>query len=472
MHQIPQFQHPKGQGCVFFLWRLEKSGKVKRNAMVSPKRNQRTGVHPCLSHAFTIVALALGLALAIQPLRAQSAGTQTQSQPPANPQPAQDIPDAPSTVQPPVPKPAFPPPDAASTPAPQAEEGSSSSSAAQTDDGQKPAPPPMPPIETITPGQAPRNLINPKENLFTISVTANFVQIPVMVKDADGRRVDGLLPKDFSVYENDKKQDLTYFTSDPYLLSVAILLDTGMADVALQKINQTYSALVGAFSPYDEVALYTYSSTVSQVTGFTGRPEKLTAVLNEMKLVRGRNSGPPVMDGPFSGGPTVNGAPVGGPTIQPVNTPPREYHVLNDAILRAAVDLGKRDRTRRKIIFVISDGRDMGSQASYRDVLKVLESRDIQVKAVTVDTGALPALSAGREDSISRSRGATTSFPSTSSPRVGDKTIPPLRPAELKRLMRASPTRPGTSMRWATARRPQPAGRPTAASRSWSTRKG
>src|SRR4029077_3010777 len=90
------------------------------------------------------------------------------------------------------------------------------------------------------------------------------------------------------------------------------------------------------------------------------------------------------------GGPTVNGAPVGGPVIAPVNTPPREAHVLNDAILRAALDLTKRDRTRRKVILVISDGRELGSQASYSDVLKVLETRNIQVKAVVVDSGALP----------------------------------------------------------------------------------
>jgi VWFA-related protein len=217
------------------------------------------------------------------------------------------------------------------------------------------------------------------------------VQIPVLVKYSDGRRVDGLLSKDFVVKENGKIQTLTYFSSDPFELSVAVLLDTGIADVALQKVNQSYASLVGAFSPYDEVALYTYSSTVTQVTDYTGRPEKLTAALNQMKLVRGRNNGPPVLGGPLGPqGPTVNGAPVGGPVIQPVNTPPREAHVLNDAILRAALDLSKRDRTRRKVIFVISDGRDLGSKASYRDVLKVLETHDIQVKAVVVDSGALP----------------------------------------------------------------------------------
>jgi VWFA-related protein len=325
------------------------------------------------------------LMLGIPFLHAQSG--QSQSPATANPQPAQEIPDAPSTVHPPAPKPADAPPEAGQGIQPPAYPGE----AGQQPDQQKPAPPPMPPIETIPAGSRPRNQINPREDLYTISVSANVVQIPVLVKYSDGRPVDGLLPKDFIVKENGKVQTLTYFTSDPFQLSVAVLLDTGIADVAFQKVNQSYASLVGAFSPYDEVALYTYSSTVSQVTDYSGRHEKLTAALNQMKTVRGRNNGPPVLGGPLGpDGPTVNGAPVGGPIIQPVNTPPREAHVLNDAILRAALDLSKRDRTRRKVIFVISDGRDLGSKASYRDVLKVLETHGIQVKAVVVDSGALP----------------------------------------------------------------------------------
>jgi VWFA-related protein len=258
----------------------------------------------------------------------------------------------------------------------------------------------MPPVETIAPGSmpdlasqatGPRNQINPKEDLYTITVTTNFVQIPVMVKDKQGRRVDGLLPQDFTVLENGKAQPLTYFTSDPFQLSVAILIDLGMADAAVQKVNQTYSALIGAFSPYDEVALYTYSSTVSRVTDFTPQPERLTAVLDSMKLVRGHSNGPPVLGGPLGPqGPTINGIPVGTAGPPPVYTPPKESHVLNDAILRAALDLSKRDRTRRKVIFVISDGRERGSQASYTDVLHVLQTQGIQVKAVVLDMGALP----------------------------------------------------------------------------------
>jgi VWFA-related protein len=252
----------------------------------------------------------------------------------------------------------------------------------------------MPPIQTVPPGTSTAQGSSGQQQLYKLVVQSNFVQVPVTVKDKDGRLVDGLLPKDFTVLENGKKQQLTFFTSDPFELSVAIVLDLGMPDVAVQKVNQTFPALVGAFSPYDEVALYTYSSTVSQVSDFNGASGKLTAVLNQMKTVRGHNNGPAILGGPFGPqGPTVNGLPVGGPAAPPVNTPPKEAHVLNDAILEAALDLSKRDRTRRKVIFVISDGREFGSKASYSDVLKLLLAQGIQIKAVAVEGAALPLYS-------------------------------------------------------------------------------
>lgn len=245
-------------------------------------------------------------------------------------------------------------------------------------------------IQTVPAGTVPRNQIDETQDLYKIVVPVQTVLIPVTVKYSDGRRVEGLGPKDFTVFENGQKQTLTYFTSDPFELSVAVVLDTGMPDVALQKVNQTYSSLIGAFSPYDEAAVYTYSSTVTQQCDFTNRPQRLEALFDELKLVRGHANGPPELGGPMAGGPTVNGAPVGGPTIAPVNTPPKEAHVLNDAILQAALDLTKRDKTRRKVIFVISDGREFESRASYKSVLKVLQTRNIEVKAVVVDSGALP----------------------------------------------------------------------------------
>ena len=74
-----------------------------------------------------------------------------------------------------------------------------------------------------------------RRDLYKISVTTNFVQIPVMVKDSKRRAGRRLASKDFTVNENGKPQTLTYFTSDPFALSVAVVLDLGMADMAVKR---------------------------------------------------------------------------------------------------------------------------------------------------------------------------------------------------------------------------------------------
>jgi VWFA-related protein len=118
--------------------------------------------------------------------------------------------------------------------------------------------------------------------------------------------------------------------------------------------------------------------------------QKLTAVLNQIKSYNGANNGPPVTSGPLGPqGPIINGRPIDSP-VTPVSTPPKQARVINDAILQAARDLSRRERTRRKIIFVISDGRERGSIASYADTLKVLLTQNIIVYAVGVDGAALP----------------------------------------------------------------------------------
>jgi VWFA-related protein len=301
----------------------------------------------------------------------------------------QDIPDAPSAVRPVQTFPTNLPPAR-----PQPENTPPANPPSTQPAGSENAPPSMPPVTTVPPGSVPSGDLNTRDDLYKIVTRVNFVLVPVTVKDGDGHLVDGLLPRDFSVYEDGKKQDLKFFTSDPFPLSAAVILDVGMPDTAVQKINQTYSALSGAFSPYDEVSLYTYSTTVSQVSDFSSAGQKLTGVLNQMKLERGRNNGAPVMNGPLGPqGPTINGIPVERPGAQPNIAPPKDVRVLNDAILRAALDLGKRDRARRKIIFIISDGREYGSRVSYSDVLKVLLSREITVYAIGVDSSAIPIYS-------------------------------------------------------------------------------
>jgi VWFA-related protein len=228
------------------------------------------------------------------------------------------------------------------------------------------------------------------EEIFKIRSNVNQVLVPVMVKDSSGRMVNGLFSRDFAVFEDGKKQNLNFFSISPFALSVAVVFDVGMADVAVQKVNQTFPALEGAFSQFDEVSLYTYSSSVSKAADFAAVGKRLTAALDSLKYVTGRNNGPPVTSGPMGPqGPTVNGVPID-PGSPRVITPPKESHVLNDALVAAALDLSKRDRSRRKVIFIITDGREARSNASYRDTLRVLLSNGIMVYGVAVEGSAIP----------------------------------------------------------------------------------
>jgi VWFA-related protein len=294
------------------------------------------------------------------------------------------VPDAPSATRP---VPQFPPtPPAKNLPPREPEEKPAA---------QEPAAEPVPIAVTdqaaprTTPTSAPLPTTPSQEELFKVVKLVNFVLVPVTVKDDAGRLVDGLLPKDFQVMENGERQELKFFTSDPFPISAAIVFDLGLPDNAVHKIQQTFPALEGAFTQYDELSIYSYSSAVRRVSDFGALSQQLTAVFNQLKTERGRNAGPPVVGGPFGSGPTYNGAPVAGQGPI-VITPTKESHVLNDALLQAAVDLGKRDRTRRKVILIVSDGRELGSRASYEDVLKVLLTNGITVFALAVDSAAIP----------------------------------------------------------------------------------
>ncbi|MGB9489562.1 MAG: VWA domain-containing protein [Terriglobales bacterium] len=312
-----------------------------------------------------------------------------------------EIPDAPSATRPiPPPEAASPREDAAQAQdqMPDASENVTSGSrelphsptdAAAGNNSTTP-PPPMPPVKTVAAGSIPKDADTGEDVGFTIKTTANLVLVPVTVKDNDGRMVNGLQPKDFSVYENGQKQQMKFFTSDPFALSAAVIIDLGMPDVAVKKVQQTLSALQGAFSPFDEVAIYTYSDKAGRISDFGSVGRQLTAVLNEVRTYSGENNGPPVTSGPLGPqGPIINGMPIDTP-VTPVSTPPRVAHVMNDAILMAARDLAKRDRTNRKILFVISDGRELGSKASYSDTLKVLLTQNITMYAVGLEGAAIP----------------------------------------------------------------------------------
>src|SRR5208283_1408779 len=143
----------------------------------------------------------------------------------------QKLPDAP-TPQNNAPAPAI------SIPTPGDQGSSSSSENPETPANTRSAPPqspgqtnPQPPppgsqeIKTVPAGSVPQSGESGREELFKLQKTVSFVTVPVTVKDDEGKLVDGLLQKDFSIYEDGVKQQLKLFTSDPFPLSAALIID-------------------------------------------------------------------------------------------------------------------------------------------------------------------------------------------------------------------------------------------------------
>jgi VWFA-related protein len=309
---------------------------------------------------------------------------------PDAPLPQNNAPDPPAAVPQASNRPS---PDAGSTP----ENTTPSPAQAQpqpNNDAAAPPAQPKPAITTLAPGQQPSGAPAPQEQLFTLSRQLNFVQVPVTVKDDSGRLVNGLLRPNFSVLENGVQQNIVFFTSDPFPISAALIIDIDLPNTALDRIKETFSALTGAFSEFDELAVYTYGNTVRSQQDFLGAlSDKTAATLRSVRKIEGQPSGPAVNDNPMTAGPSVNGRqfPDTGRSVSSMdNRAYPESAVLNDAILRASVDLGRRDATRRRILFIISDGREKGSTASYDDVKKVLLTNNITVFAVAADTAAMP----------------------------------------------------------------------------------
>lgn len=228
------------------------------------------------------------------------------------------------------------------------------------------------------------------------SVHVNYVDLPVTVKDKKGHQVPGLTWRDFRIFENGEKQDIKVFISDPSPLSMAFVIDQSVTADVMAKVNESLDSIQGALTSYDEIAVFSYSHGSQERTAFTGAQSARVPAVLALTRSTGAEELVPINSGPFdSCGIHENGACVD-PNLQSGKsagngyfmTIPKEIHTLNDAILAAAKELSTRPKERRRIIYVISDGKEAGSKATYKEVLHYLQAHDIAVYGTLVGDSA------------------------------------------------------------------------------------
>ncbi len=250
-----------------------------------------------------------------------------------------------------------------------------------------------------TEDQAPAYVPPPGEGVkaMTLMVQVNYVDLPFTVKDSKGQLVPGLQQRDVQVFENGLRQHISFFTTDSFPLSVALVVDQSMTYDNMLRVNESLGALQSAFTRYDEVEVFTYNNGPKLVTDFTGAQSARLTQAIEISKGSGRD---PLLAGMLSG-PLSQTTVINNQNFDP-NTasqrghsgiqlnPPKELHTLNDAILAAAVTLSKKPIERRRVIYVISDGKEYGSTAKFKDVLTYLETNRIEVDGTLVGDSSLP----------------------------------------------------------------------------------
>ncbi len=230
-----------------------------------------------------------------------------------------------------------------------------------------------------------------------IRLNVNFVEVPVTVKDSKGQLVAGLTFRDFKVFEDNQREPLRLFTVDPAPLSIVFLIDQSVTSDVMTKVNDSLGAIQGALTPYDEVAVFTYNNGAQNRSGgFTGAQSARVPFVLSMTKAAGADDISPVNSGPLAGCSVRQNGNCVDPNLQPGRsagnstfiTIPKEIHTLNDGILAAAKELSTRPKGRRRIIYVVSDGKENGSKAPYRDVLRYLQTNQIAVYGTLVGDSA------------------------------------------------------------------------------------
>ena len=194
---------------------------------------------------------------------------------------------------------------------------------------------------THTAGETPAPL-DVLANPFRVGV--NLVLVPVTVTDPSGRPVIALTKQDFTVYEEDKSQEIQYFMEEDAPISISVLLD--VSDSMRDKIDIERAAIVEFFNnanPDDEYFAITFSDHPRLIAGPTRSIDDV-----ERRLIA---------------------VEPGGPTA------------LLDAIYLAEIQL-RSARYRRKAIVIISDGGDNASRYNLSEIKSLIQESDVQIYAI------------------------------------------------------------------------------------------
>ncbi|HXS98977.1 MAG TPA: VWA domain-containing protein [Candidatus Limnocylindrales bacterium] len=203
----------------------------------------------------------------------------------------------------------------------------------------------------------------PVEDLPSISVNVDVVNILASVRDKKGALIPNLEKKDFTVLEDGKPQEIKYFTRETDLpLTIGLLVDVSRSQENLIGIEQNAASqfLNQVLGKKDEAFLISFGEESELLQDYTNSPRLLEQGLRQLRVSSGVGG---IGPGPV---PTIG---------QPRGT------VLYDAVYLAATEK-LRPEVGRKVIVVITDGVDEGSKLTRKQAIEGAQKADAVVYSI------------------------------------------------------------------------------------------
>lgn len=186
------------------------------------------------------------------------------------------------------------------------------------------------------------------ETPYTIRQDVINIVVPVTVRRPDGMPVGGIRSQQFRLFDNRRLQDIRVDADYLPVSLVLVVQANSRAEGAVKRVKETpalmQSLIIGE---QGEAAVLAFDHRMQLKCDFTSDFNKLKAGVDDIKV--GSSSA-----------------------------------ALNDAVMTAINMLKRRDKNRRRVILLIAETRDGGSEQNTRNVVSAAEMNNIQVYAVNI----------------------------------------------------------------------------------------
>jgi Ca-activated chloride channel family protein len=189
-----------------------------------------------------------------------------------------------------------------------------------------------------TPPEDPNSPVRIKTDLVTLTLT---------VTDQYGRYVTGLSKNAFTVTDNDREQDIVFFSDSDAPISIGILFDVSgsMSGTKIRRARTALERFIRTSHPNDEYFLIAFNSRAQLLTDRTRDGD---AVLRKLTLIQ-----------------------------------PRSNTALYDAVY-LGIERVTRGSHQKRALLIISDGQDNASRYNFNEVRRLMREADVITYAVGI----------------------------------------------------------------------------------------